>query len=90
MSNGKASQDISPHINSSCGSTAWSRAFSSSDKLQGQEGYATQLGTRLAGGPSAFAAMKKDLDEEMLAGSLCFAVGDDVVAKKMAKVSDCL
>ena len=45
----------------------------------------------LAGGPSAFAAMKKDLGEEMLAGSLCFAVGDDVVvAKKMAKVSDCL
>ena len=58
------------------------------DKLQEQKGYATQLAALLAGGPSAFAAVKKDMGEERLAGSLCIVVGDDMtVAKKMAKVA---
>ena len=58
------------------------------DKLQEQKGYAIQLAALLAGGPSVFAAVKKDLGEEKLAGSLCIVVGDDVVvAEKMAKVA---
>ena len=58
------------------------------DKLQEQKGYATQLAALLAGGPSAFAAVRRDLGEEKLAGSLCIVVGDDVaVAESMAKVA---
>ena len=60
------------------------------DKLQEQEGYAAQLQAvaLLAGGPSAFAPVRKELGEEKLAGSLCILVGDDVmVAKKMALVA---
>ena len=58
------------------------------DKLQEQKGYATQLAALLAGGPSAFAAVRKDLGEETLAGSLCIVVVDDVaVAERMAKVA---
>ena len=58
------------------------------DKLLEQKGYATQLAALLAGGPSAFDTVKKNLGERRLAGSLCIVVGDDVaVAKQMAKVA---